>query len=87
MGSKVAPSVAIIFMHQFEEAALKNAPIRPDMYARFIDDSIGIWTGSHQQLLDSLEYLNSQHPSIKFTMEDTYNSGGIPFLDLHIDRC
>jgi len=61
--------------------ALANATIKPDFYARYIDDSIGIWTGSHQELVDFLTYLNSLHQSIKFTMEDTHSSGSIPYLD------
>lgn len=81
MGCKVAPPVAIIFMHKLEQSALQNAEIRPDIYARYIDDTIGVWTHSHQELQRFLNYMNSVHPSIKFTMDDSHSTGSISYLD------
>ena len=81
MGNKVAPPVAIIFMHQFEQTAIRNATRKPDFYARYIDDSIGVWTHSYEELQELIQYLNSIHPTIKFTLEDTHTSGKVAFLD------
>ena len=88
MGCKVAPPVAIIFMHRLEQTALQNAPLKPDMYARYIDDTVGVWTHSHQELQDLFNYMNTIHPSIKFTIEDSHTSGSIPYLDtlLSVDK-
>ncbi|XP_043233375.1 uncharacterized protein LOC122387330 [Amphibalanus amphitrite] len=71
MGNKVAPPVAIIFMHKFETRALDNAVLKPEFYSRYIDDSIGVWTHGQDELNKFLEYLNSIHPRIKFTLEDS----------------
>ncbi|XP_043191188.1 uncharacterized protein LOC122364646 [Amphibalanus amphitrite] len=71
MGNKVAPPVAIIFMHKFETRALDNAVLKPEFYSRYIDDSIGVWTHGRDELNKFLEYLNSIHPRIKFTLEDS----------------
>ena len=81
MGNKVAPPVAIIFMHRFEQAAIRDAAQKPDFYGRYIDDSIGVWTYGHDELLKFIEYLNSLHPTIKFTLEDTNASGKVAYLD------
>ena len=77
MGYKVAPPVAIIFMHKLEQSALQNAILKPDMYARGIDDTIGVWTHSHQELQDFFRHMNSIHPCIKFTIEDSNTSNTI----------
>ena len=81
MGNKVAPPVAIIFMHKFEQAALQNATLKPGFYARYIDDSIGVWVHGRVELRKFIEYLNSLHHSIKFTLEDSSKSGKVAFLD------
>ena len=75
MRNKVAPPVAIIFMHKFEQAALQNATLKPDIYARYIDDSIGVWVHGRVELRKFIEYLNSLHHSIKFTLDDSSKSG------------
>lgn len=84
MGNKVAPPVAIIFMHQFEKTALNDAPLKPDFYSRYIDDTLGIWLHGPDELRNFITYLNSLHSTIKFTVEDTTVSGEIPFLDTKI---
>ena len=81
MGNKVAPPVAIIFMHQFEQTALQNASLKPDFYARYIDDSIGVWLHGREELQNFIKYLNSLHANIKFTLEDSSRSGQVAFLD------
>ena len=81
MGNKVAPPVAIIYMHKFEQAAIQNAPLKPDFYARYIDDSIGVWTHGHEELQKFIGYLNSIHNTIKFTLEESSASGKVAFLD------
>ena len=50
------------------------------MFLRFIDDFFMLWTGSGQELLDFMSYLNKKHPSMKF--EFKYSQTKIEFLDV-----
>ncbi|MCP3932107.1 MAG: hypothetical protein GY705_23795, partial [Bacteroidetes bacterium] len=82
MGSRMAPNFANIFMHIFESTHLKNAPIQPLIWKRYIDDILAIFTCSKQELNTFLNWLNNLHPTIKFTMETGEN--GLAFLDTFI---
>ena len=84
MGSRIAPSVAIIFMGALEDSFLSSHRAHPDMYMRYIDDCLCIWRHGADELTSFFEYVNSVHPTIKFTIErsDTPDhQGQIPFLD------
>ena len=53
-------------------------------YARYIDDTFVLFKDkSHSKLL--LDYLNSKHNNIKFTVE-TESSKSLSFLDVNISR-
>jgi hypothetical protein len=78
----MAPSYANIFMAELEERLLKNCPIKPILWLRFIDDILCIWPGTKLELDHFLRYLNQAHPTIKFTYESSTNS--VDFLDLTI---
>ena len=67
MGSRVAPPLAITFMHTLETLFLSSARAQPSLYLRYIDDVFGVWTHGLPSLLDYFEFLISVHPSIKFT--------------------
>jgi len=41
----------------------------PDIWKRYIDDILSLWTGTELELLNFLKYMNTFHPSIKFTAE------------------
>ena len=84
MGSRIAPPLAIIFMGALEHKFLEAATHKPDIYMRYIDDVLGVWTHGEDRLLEFLSELNSIHPSIKFTMESTIKTGSIAFLDTSI---
>ncbi|XP_071794603.1 uncharacterized protein [Asterias amurensis] len=81
MGSPISPVLADIFMEEFESSSLLTADLRPNLWLRYVDDTFVVWP--HGQ--DSLHYLNQQHSSIKFTMEQEH-SGKLPFLDVLITR-
>ena len=79
MGSKFAPNYANIRMNQFEQEHLKNAPIKPILWKRFIDDVFTIFVASEEEIKLFESWLNSLDPHLKFTSE--YSEKGIPFLD------
>ena len=57
-------------MGRLEKQILSNWTGRPpDLWRRYIDDIFTIWSGTEQELLNFLQYMNSFHPSIKFTAE------------------
>ena len=84
MGSRVAPPLAIVFMHALESMFLGSARHQPSLYLRYIDDVFGVWEHGLEELLEYFNFLNSVHPSIKFTLEHSANTGFIPFLDTKI---
>ena len=85
MGTKVAPSLANVFMADFEEKFIYSYDKQPIFYKRFLDDLILIWTHGKEELDKFFEHLNKCHETIKFTMESS--SDQINFLDttLHKD--
>ena len=84
MGTRVAPSLANLFMSKLEEKILKNSTHKPALYLRYIDDIFLIFTGSETQLLEFIEYTNTCHPTIKFTAE--YSKEQVPFLDTWVKK-
>ena len=58
----------------------KHGP-QPKLYLRYVDDIFAIFDNK-QTCASFLEKLNSQHPNIKFTMEQS--TGNLTFLDVEI---
>ena len=81
MGSRVAPPLAIAFMHILETTFLSSDRAQPSLYLRYIDDIFGVWHHGLPSLLEYVEFLNSVHPSIQFTLEHTATTGTLPYLD------
>ena len=81
MGSRVAPPLAIAFMHTLESAFLSSTRTQPSLYLRYIDDVFGVWPHGLPSLLEYFDFLNSVHPSINFTLEHTGDTGTLSFLD------
>ena len=82
MGTKMAPAFANIFMAEFENSALTNAPIPPEIWWRYIDDCFIIWQHGLDQLQDFLQFINNLHPTIKFTAD--WSDTSIAFLDVRV---
>ena len=82
MGTRMALSYANIFMGDLEENLLNSADKRPDIWWRYIDDVFVIWPFGERCLMEFLNYINSIHPTIKFTTE--WSSKFIAFLDITI---
>ena len=66
-------------LHEFfEELALDNAPVKPRLWKRYVDDTCCIVKKDATEGL--LDHLNSVRPSIQLTVEVEKN-GMLPFLD------
>ncbi|XP_062509473.1 uncharacterized protein LOC134185650 [Corticium candelabrum] len=81
MGTQVAPTLANLFMTKLEELFLKNKPIKPHIWKKFIDDMFVVWEEINQQLDAMMTKLNHIHPTIKFTHKQS-NTEAV-FLDVH----
>ena len=79
MGTRAAPSLANIFMADFEDKHVYTYHIQPHTWLRYIDDCFMIWTEGEESLRDFIQHLNNSHRSIKFTAETSKES--VNFLD------
>ena len=86
MGSPLGPLFANIFLSFHEKVWLSKCPadFKPLLYCRYVDDCFLLFK-STDQISQFLDFLNSQHPNIKFTCEIESNST-LPFLDISIIR-
>ena len=82
MGSKCAPSVACVYMGDFERQHLSNLPTQQQkllIWLTYIDDIFAIWPHGQDSLLKFNSWLNSRHPRIQFTCVCSNTS--VDFLD------
>ena len=82
MGTKVAPSLACIFLSQLEKKLLAKAPHKPEIYLRYIDDIFCIFCTGEDKVHEFVDYMNSCHPTIKFTAE--MSTTEVSFLDTRV---
>ena len=83
MGSPVTAVIATLYMEAFEEQAMESAPYKPKIWKRYVDDTFTILVRGN---VDSfLHHLNSQQPTIRFTME-TEKESKIAFLGTSVSR-
>ena len=82
IGTKMAPSYAILFMDKFERDFLGKTELKPYVWWRYIDDIFMVWEHGEEALKEFLQKLNSTHPSMKFTWK--YSSETIDFLDVQV---
>mgnify|MGYP001824971233 CR=1 FL=1 len=84
MGSPLSPVLSNLFMEYFEEKALTSAPHPPRFWGRYVDDTGVIIKKEYEQEL--FDHINSQHNSIKFTIEKEDKDNSLPMLDLKLIR-
>ena len=85
MGSPLSPVVANLYKEAFEKQTLEAALRRPTFWVRYVDDVFSIWPHDTQSLDEFLGHLNSQKPTIQFTMEKE-EDGKIAFLDVLVQK-
>ena len=61
-------------MGEFERKAPKGYVDKPFLWLRYIDDIFMVWTHGNEKLESFIAYLNSIHPTIKFTSERSATS-------------
>ena len=81
MGSRIAPPVAITFMHILETGFMTTLNFAPSLYVRYIDDILGVWIHGIDRLTHFYNCINAYNHSISFTLESTFETGQLPFLD------
>ena len=86
MGSPLGPKFANIFMCSLEERMLDDCPLRfhPLFYSRYVDDTFVLFKGEYEADL-FLDYVNTLHPNMKFTIEKEENNC-LSFLDVQVYR-
>ena len=68
-----------------EQSAIENAPFKPYVWWRFIDDIFMVWTEGEDNLQTFLHHLNSVHPTIKLKHEfSNFSHQSLPFLDVQV---
>ena len=84
MGTTFAPNYSGVFLGNFVNTALCNAPnnLQPIIWKCFIDDIFMVWTHGEAALQNFHTYLNNLHPTIK--PDITYSTKEINFLDTTI---
>ena len=83
MGSPVLAGIANLYMEEFEEWPIAAATYKPKIWKQYVDDT---FTVLGKDYVDSfLQHLNSQQPTIRFTME-IEEDNTIPFLDTSVSR-
>ena len=83
MGTPVSAVIANLYMEEFEERAISTATYKPKIWKRYVDDT---FTVLGKDYVDGfLQHLNSQQPTIRFTME-IEKDNTIPFLDTSVSR-
>ena len=86
MGSPLGATLANAFLRDFEKKWLSECPVDswPNVYKIYADD-IFVTLNLYSQLLKFVDYMNQQHPKIKFTFEVEKNNN-FSFLDVKICR-
>ncbi len=82
MGKKFAPNLANLYLLEFDRLACDGFRIKPWYFFRFLDDIFFVWTGTHRELQEFNDYINSILPGIKITL--TFKEEIIEFLDTRI---
>ena len=85
MGSPLAPVLANLFLGHHENIWLnKYQGPSVQLYRRYVDDTFCLFN-TEQDALSFFDFLNSQHPNIKFTIEKEINQK-LSFLDVCVDN-
>lgn len=79
MGPKNACSYADLAMGKIDELAT-GGPVKPNLWWRYRDDVVEVWTHGLEKLHEFTDYINSLYPTIKFEL--VYSDRTLNVLDL-----
>ena len=82
MGSSISPTVANLYMEDFEVKAINSSPQPPYIWERFVNDTFTIIKSTQKRSF--LDHLNSIDHHIQFSSEDSRSDGSMPFVDILI---
>lgn len=82
MGKVFSPSLANLYLLDFDEKAMNGFFIKPLLFFRYLDDVFLIWPGSLTELKEYETFLNSLIPDIKINLE--FSNTQISFLDVSV---
>lgn len=86
MGNPISPALANVFLCHMEERIFNSCPnhFKPLFYKRYLDDTFVIFK-DESSANNFLEFVNSIHPNLEFTIEKESNNV-LPFLDVNVTR-
>ena len=85
MGSPLGPTFANFFIEALENKIMgKLKRLGVKVWLRYVDDTFVVLK-SKECVEKVLEFLNKQHPNIKFTAE-CENKNSLPFFDTKVKR-
>ena len=82
IGTRMAPTYANLFMGKLDASIRDKFPNIISYYKSYIDDIFFVFHGSLEELNEVFQLMNSMHPTIKFTFNQSVSS--INFMDLTI---
>jgi len=82
MGKSFAPSLANLYLVDFDNQAMKGFHIQPQLFFRFLDDVFFVWPGTREDLKEFERFLNSIIPDIEITLN--VHDTEVNFLDTSI---
>jgi len=82
--TKFALAYANLFMLSVEKELLRKCEVRPGAWYRYSDDVFIIWTDGEEKLFYFVEYIYSNHQTIKSTTEISKDS--VSYLDLLVRK-
>ena len=85
MGLSCSPSLANIFLIDFDQKAMEGFKIKPRIFFRYLDDCFFTFKGNLLELSQYKEYLNSLVPNINLTFTHSHTTAD--FLDTTIFKC
>ena len=86
MGSPLGPTLANVFLCYHENNWLNQCPagFKPLYFKRYVDDVFCLFN-EESNVTSFLDYLNTCHPNMNFTLE-MENENSLPFLDVNVIR-
>ena len=81
MGSPLGPTLANLFLAHLERNWM-NKEFSPVLYRRYVDDIFCIFK-TESDAMKFFEFINQQHPNLRFTLENAKNNE-MPFLDVNV---